>query len=198
MKNNNKYRVTLFLDEEEYRKLKYIADHLKKHGTNSGSIPKLSIKFLSILTETLDNEETETKIAFQSVIDKEKNIKAILESIQNDQNSSIDNPKIIEEFIFLSNVKKAIKKMKEDNTKTTKERNKTENENKEENKNKKDIEKEIKKSEEDKTIEEKQQKEEEKQQKETQVQKEEKIETKVENKENKKDDEEEIMIFPDL
>ncbi len=198
MKNNNKYRITLFLDEEEYKKLEYITNHLKKHSADNLSIPKLSIKLLSTLTEALDSEATETKIAFQSVIDEEKNIKVILESIQNIQNDNIDSSKIIEKFIFLSNIKKLIKKMKEDNIKTTKERNKTENEEKEENKNKKDIEKEIKKSEEDKTIEEKQQKEEEKQQKETQVQKEEKIETKVENKENKKDDEEEIMIFPDL
>jgi hypothetical protein len=190
MKNVSEYRITITLNEEEYNKLKYATEYLKKYNTDNASISKLSSKLMSILIKALD-ERIEEKTALLSTIDKEskeKNIKAILENIQNDH---IDSPKIIENLAFLSNVKKAIEKMEEDNTETinTKTIKETKNKDKE-NENKKEIEKETKKAE-DKTIEEKQQKE-------TQAKREEKIETKVENKENKIDDEEEIIRFPDL
>jgi hypothetical protein len=118
MSKNKEYRLTIFLEEEEYKKLKLIARNLRKQGADSGSISKLSAKLLSVITEALDDDETESRLILSSIIDKEKNIKAILEKIQND----IDNLKIIEEFIFLTNVKKAIKKMKEDSTETTEEK----------------------------------------------------------------------------
>jgi hypothetical protein len=178
MKNVSEFRITITLNEEEYKKLKYAAEYLKKYNTDNASISKLSSKLISILVKALDERRIEERTALLSTIDKEskeKNIKAILENIQNDH---IDSPKIIENLAFLSNVKKAIEKMEEDNTETIKENEKTKNK------------KETKKAE-DKTIEEKQQKE-------TQVQRKEKIETKTESKENKVDDEEEIIRFPDL
>jgi outer membrane biosynthesis protein TonB len=192
MKNGNDYRVTILLNEEEYKKLKYIAEYLKKYSKDNGSIPKLSSKLLFILLDALDDKKIESRTAILSTLDKEskeKNIKAMIENIQNDQDSNINTPKIIEDFAFLSNIQKAIKKMEDSNIETTKESEKTENKNKE-TENKKNIGKEEKKVEENKPAEEKQQKE-------TQPQKEEKTETKVENKENKEDDED-IMVFPDL
>jgi precorrin-6B methylase 2 len=118
MSKSKEYRLTVFLEEKEYKKLKLIAKNLRKQGADNGSISKLSAKLLSVLIEALDDDETESRLVLSSIIDKEKNIKAILEKIQND----IDNLKIIEEFIFLTNVKKAIKKMKEDSTETTEEK----------------------------------------------------------------------------
>jgi hypothetical protein len=120
MSKNKEYRLTVFLEEEEYKKLKLIAKNLRKQGADNGSISKLSAKLLSVLIEALDDDETESRLVLSSIIDKEKNIKAILENIQND--NDIDNLKIIEEFIFLTNVKKAIKKIKEDSTETTEEK----------------------------------------------------------------------------
>jgi cobalamin biosynthesis protein CobT len=200
MKNDNEYRVTLFFNEEEYKKLKYIAEYLKKYSKDNGSIPKLSTKLLLILIEALDDKKIEARTSILSTIDKEskeKNFKTILEKIQNDQDNdnSINSTKIIENLAFLSNVKRAIKKMEENNI-GTKGDEKTENENKEY-ENKENIEKETNKAEENKTADEKQPKE-------TQTQEEKKIETKVENKEieNKKEEkdneEDEIIRFPDL
>jgi hypothetical protein len=120
MSKNKEYRLTIFLEEKEYKKLKLIAKNLRKQGADNGSISKLSAKLLSVLIEALDDDETESRLVLSSIIDKEKNIKAILENIQND--NDIDNLKIIEEFIFLTNVKKAIKKIKEDSTETTEEK----------------------------------------------------------------------------
>jgi len=202
MKNENEYRITIFLNEEEYRKLKYIAEYLKKYNKERKSIPNLSAKLLFILIEALDDKKTETRTALLSILDKEnkeKSIKAVLENIQNDQDGYIDSPKLIENLAFLSNVKKAIKKMEEDdienNIKTTKENRKTESKTKE-NENQKDTEKGIK---ENKTIKEENEATEEKYQKETQLQKEEKIKTEIEIKEKKEDDDkEEIIRFPDL
>jgi precorrin-6B methylase 2 len=127
MSKSKEYRLTVFLEEKEYKKLKLIAKNLRKQGADNGSISKLSAKLLSVLIEALDDDETESRLVLSSIIDKEKNIKAILEKIQND----IDNLKIIEEFIFLTNVKKAIKKMKEDSTETTEEKIETKVENRE-------------------------------------------------------------------
>jgi chemotaxis protein histidine kinase CheA len=193
MKDSGEYRITIPLNEEEYKKLKYITEYLKKYTKDSGTIPKTSAKLLSIIIEALDDKKTEAKTALLSTIDKEnreKSIKAILEKFQNDQDNNIDSPKIIENLVFLSNVQKAIKKMEEDNIELTKEDKKTENNNKE-NKNKKEKETEVK-TEENKAIEELQQP--------SLTQKEEKTETKVENKEtkDKQDDEEEVLRFPDL
>jgi hypothetical protein len=120
MSKNKEYRLTIFLEEKEYKKLKLIAKNLRKQGADNGSISKLSAKLLSVLIEALDDDETESRLVLSSIIDKEKNIKAILENIQND--NDIDNLKIIEEFIFLTNVKKAIKKIKEESTETTEEK----------------------------------------------------------------------------
>jgi len=118
MSKNKEYRLTIFLEEKEYKKLKLIAKNLRKHGTDNGSVSKLSAKLLSVLIEALDDDETESRLVLSSIMNKEKNIKTILENIQND----IDSLKIIEEFVFLSNVKKTIKKMKEDSTETTEEK----------------------------------------------------------------------------
>jgi hypothetical protein len=198
MKNVSEYRITITLNEEEYNKLKYAAEYLKKYNTDNASISisKLSSKLISILIKAL-SERIEERTALLSAIDKEskeKNIKAMLENIQNDH---IDSPKIIENLAFLSGVKKAIEKMEEDNTEAIKENEKTKNKDKE-NENKKEIEKETKKAE-DKTIEEKQQKETHaKREREEKIETAEEIETKTESKENKVDDEEEIIRFPDL
>jgi hypothetical protein len=195
MKDNIEYRIAVPLNEEEYKKLKYIAKYLKKYTKDNGTIPKLSAKLLSIMIEALDDKKIEAKTALLSTIDeesKEKSIKAILENFRNNQDNNIDSPKIIENLAFLSNVQKAIKKMEEDGIEVTKENEKTENKDKE-NENKKEIEVKTKKAEENKAIEEQP----------AQTQKEGKIETKVENKEhketeNKEDNEEEIIRFPDL
>jgi hypothetical protein len=44
-------------------------------------------ELLSILIEALDDDETESRLVLSSIINKEKNIKTILENVQND----IDN-----------------------------------------------------------------------------------------------------------
>jgi precorrin-6B methylase 2 len=116
--SKKEYRLTIFLEEKEYKKLKLIAKNLRKHGTDNGSVSKLSAKLLSVLIEALDDDETESRLVLSSIMNKEKNIKTILENVQND----IDSLKIIEEFVLLANVKKAIKKMKEDSTETTEEK----------------------------------------------------------------------------
>jgi hypothetical protein len=192
MNKISEHRVTIPLNEEEYKKLKYITEYLKKYTKNSETTPKILSKLLSITIEALDDKKIEARTALLSVIDKEskeKNIKAILEKFQNDQDNitDIDSPKIIENLIFLSNIQKAIKKIEEDNTKITKENEDKKNENR------KETEKTTEKTKETETVEKKQQP--------TQTQEEEKPKTKIENNKETKDkqnDEEEILRFPDL
>lgn len=185
MKNIAEHRVTVYLNEEEYKKLKHITEYLKKYTRNNETTPKIAAKLLSIIIEALDDKKVEARTALLSTIDeenKEKSIKTILEKFQNSKDNKatdIDGTKIIENLVFLSNVQKAIKKIEEGDIK--------------ENENKKEVEVEVKteKTEETKTAKEEQP---------SPTQKEEKTETKVENKEtkDKQDNEEEVLRFPDL
>ncbi|MBX0311497.1 MAG: hypothetical protein JHC31_06925 [Sulfurihydrogenibium sp.] len=112
--------VGIKISESEHKKLKLITKRLKeKHGEKIG-IGDLVYKLFSIVIDALDGN-TEEKLVLSLIADKEieeKNIKTILEKIEemsdsqnNNQNNNIDYSKIIRDLALLLNIKKVLKEI---------------------------------------------------------------------------------------
>jgi replicative DNA helicase len=108
--------VGIKISEREHKKLKLITKRLKeKHGEKIG-IGDLVYKLFSIVIDALDGN-TEEKLVLSLITDKEieeKNIKMILEKIEetsDSQNDNIDYSKIIRDFALLLNIKKVLKEI---------------------------------------------------------------------------------------
>jgi hypothetical protein len=108
--------VAIKISESEHKELKLITKRLKeKHGEKIG-IGDLVYKLFSIVIDAL-NGNTEEKLVLSLITDKEieeKNIKMILEKIEetlDSQNDNIDYSKIIRNLALLLNIKKVLKEI---------------------------------------------------------------------------------------
>jgi replicative DNA helicase len=108
--------VAIKISESEHKELKLITKRLKeKHGEKIG-IGDLVYKLFSIVIDAL-NGNTEEKLVLSLITDKEieeKNIKMILEKIEetlDSQNDNIDYSKIIRDLALLLNIKKVLKEI---------------------------------------------------------------------------------------
>jgi replicative DNA helicase len=108
--------VAIKISESEHKKLKLITKRLKEKYNEKIGIGDLVYKLFSIVMDALDGN-TEAKLVLSLITDKEieeKNIKMILEKIEetlNSQNNNIDYSKIIKDLALLLNIKKVLKEI---------------------------------------------------------------------------------------